>query len=180
VSPRDRSGPGGPGASGGSGGSVDPHDHLALSDLSVRYAAAADSRDGAAFAGLFEPDGELVVPTYPEGFHPVVTRVGHEQLHRVPAALDRYAATFHVVANLRFDVDGDAADGTVQCIAHHVSGAPPEATDTVWFIRYEDDYRRREGWWRFRRRVLHLQWVEHHRVDEIGPPWTTPSRRGDA
>jgi SnoaL-like domain len=150
----------------------------ALFQLSVEYAAAVDARDGVGFAALFEPDGELVVPSYPDELRPVVTRAGEAELRRVPNALDGYALTFHQVSNPRFDVDGDAAEGTVQCIAHHLSGIANEGgateagsgTDTVWFIRYEDSYRQRNGTWRFRRRVLHLQWVEHHAVERVGLP----------
>ncbi len=141
----------------------------ALYDLSVRYAAAVDVRDGDGFARLFEPDGELVVPDYPNDLRPVVTRSGPVALRRVPEGLRPYYLTFHQVSNPQFRIEGDEATGTVQCVAHHLSGPPPEAVDTVWFIRYEDTYRRRDRTWRFRRRALHLQWVEHHPVSRLGP-----------
>ena len=41
-------------------------------------------------------------------------------------------------------------------------------TDTVWFIRYRDSYRLTESGWRFARRELHLQWVEHHAIARPG------------
>lgn len=145
-------------------------DHAALSDLSVRYAAAVDARDGDSFAELFEVDGELLVPDYPDDLRPVVARKGTAALSRVPAALRQYRLTFHQVTNHHFRVDGSDATGDVQCVAHHLSGTPPDAADTVWFIRYEDSYRRRDGSWRFRQRVLHLQWVEHHPVERVGAP----------
>ncbi len=137
--------------------------------LSVRYASAVDGRDGETFASLFEPDGELVVPAYPDDLRPVVTRRGHDQLRRVPGGLERYARTFHQVSNPLFEIDGEEASGTVTCVAHHLDATSPP-TDTVWFIRYEDLYRRRDGRWRFRRRVLHLEFVETHEVDRIADP----------
>ena len=152
-----------------------PADLAALRDLSLRYAAAADARDGDSFAALFEPDGELVVPKYPDDLRPVVTRKGTAALSEVPGVLARYLLTFHQVSNHQVRVDGDDASGDVQCVAHHLSGNrgelsgnQGEATDTVWFIRYEDIYRRRAGEWRFRQRVLHLQFVEHHAVERVG------------
>jgi SnoaL-like protein len=153
---------------------VGPSDHrAALLALSVEYGAAVDARDGDRFAALFEPDGQLVVPALPDDLRPVVTRSGTSELRKVPDALARYALTFHQVSNPQFDIGGDDAEGAVHCVAHHLSGEPTGegGTDTVWFIRYEDSYRMRRGSWRFRRRVLHLQWVEHHPVDRIGLAW---------
>jgi hypothetical protein len=151
-------------------------DRVALFDLSIRYAAAADNRDGDAFAELFEPEGEAMFPAYPDELRPVVRRSGQAALRRTPGALKGYVVTFHQVSNPIFRIEGDDADGTVQCVAHHLTGEPGAvgATDLVWFIRYEDTYRRRDGSWRFRRRVLHLQWVEQHRVDVVGLPWAGP------
>ncbi len=158
-------------------------DAHALVGLSVAYAEAADQRDGDRFASLFVPHGELVVPRYPEDLAPVVTRSGTEALRRVPEGLAHFERTFHLVGNTSFAVAGDEATGEVQCIAHHLT--PPEdpaptdtdwtdtgSTDTVWFIRYHDEYTRGAVGWRFVRRVLHLQWVEHHRVDRVGPQVT--------
>ena len=148
-------------------------DTRALLDLSISYAAAVDGRDGVAFAGLFEPEGELMVPAYPDELRPVVRRKGRADLYRIPSELESYVVTFHQVSNPQFRLDGDDAAGTVQCVAHHISGevGGEGAVDLVWFIRYEDTYRRQAGRWRFRRRVLHLQWVEQHRVDRVGLPW---------
>jgi hypothetical protein len=157
-------------------------DRAALLDLSIRYATAADSRDGDAFAELFEPEGELMVPAYPDELRPVVRRSGQAALRRIPKALEGYVATFHQISNPSFRIEGDDAEGTVQCVAHHLSGEPggEGAIDFVWFIRYEDSYRRRDGLWRFGRRVLHLQWVEQHRVDRVGLPWADPGGSGGA
>ncbi len=160
-----------------------PDDHAALLALSVAYAAAADARDGEAFAGLFVEEGELVVPRYPTDLAPVITRSGPNALRQVAEMLRRYDLTFHQVSNARFDVQGDEAGGEIQCVAHHVSagvpsepagavGPVPAGTDTVWFIRYRDRYRRSGPGWRFLRRELHLQWVEEH-------PVTVLSRRPD-
>ncbi len=155
-----------------------------LRALSTAYAEAVDARDGAALAALFVADGSLVVPDYPDDLRPVITRQGHQALQRIPEGLRRYHRTFHLVGGASFDVDGDRAGGEVQCVAHHVStvggpgpldGAGPAGparagTDTVWFIRYRDRYRRSGPTWRFVRRQLHLQWVEEHPVALLGAP----------
>jgi len=190
-------------------------DTTGLRELSLRYAAAVDRRDGEAFAALFEADGELVVPDYPTDLRPVLTRRGTDQLRQVPSALDRYRLTLHQVSGAQVRTAGDDAWGEVVGVAHHLIEEPsaagatgtatgpatgpatgtatgtstgavagsagdtatdsaPEkaaerATAIVWYLRYEDTYRRREGKWRFRRRVLRLLWVERHEVERIGP-----------
>ena len=156
-------------------------DEASLRSLSTAYAAAADARDGEWLASLFAEDGALVVPKFPTDLRPVVTRRGHDALVQVAEMLRRYDRTFHLVTNHRFAVAGDTASGEVQCVAHHVSltgdrsgGGPasegPAGTDTVWFIRYRDRYRRSGSGWRFERRELDLQWVEEHPVTLLGAP----------
>jgi hypothetical protein len=161
-------------------------DEAALRDLSVAYAAAADARDGERFAGLFAVDGALVVPSYPEDLRPVITRAGTESLRLVPEGLGRFELTFHEVTNSSFTIGDERASGQVQCTAHHLSatgaagasGGGPAWTDTVWFIRYHDEYVRVATGWKFARRVLHLQWVEEHAVERVGPPSAGPGDAG--
>jgi len=148
-----------------------------LVSLSTAYAAAADARDGERFAALFVEEGELVVPKVPTDLGPVVVRRGHAELRQVPDGLRRYDRTFHQVSNHQITVEGDRADGVVQCTAHHASARSsddptqgPEGTDLVWFIRYRDTYRRTDTGWRFARRILDLQWVEEHPILRMGVP----------
>ena len=159
-----------------------------LQALSTEYGAAADDRDGERFAGLFVPDGELVVPNLPDDLRPVIVRSGHDFLRQVPDRLRIYARTFHQVTNHRyaFDGAGGTATGTVLCVAHHASAGGTgsgtgsstgsSGTDTVWFIRYHDTYRLTGSGWRFARRELHLQWVEERAIASPGilPPEETP------
>lgn len=171
-----------------------PHDELALRALSTSYAAAVDFQDGDRFAALFVEDGELVVPDYPADFRPVITRSGHEQLCRIPQALQHYRCTFHQMSNHEFAIDGDTANGNVRCVAHHLTAADPfppppvaagstsaedlapgaapvlpEGSDFIWYIRYSDDYRRVDSRWKFARRSVHLQWVEERPVLQMAP-----------
>ncbi len=170
-------------------GNVRGGDDGALLALSVAYATAADARDGDGLAELFVVGGELVVPSYPSDLKPVVTRSGHDAIRRVAEMLRRYHLTYHLVANARFEVVGDEAAGEVQCVAHHVTagdpsptpeadGSGPAGTDTVWYIRYRDRYRRSGPDWRFVRRELHLQWVEEHAVAAVGAPPGEPTGPG--
>jgi hypothetical protein len=162
-------------------------DELALRALSTSYAAAADLRDGDRFAALFVEDGELVVPDYPVDFGPVLTRSGQARLRQIPDFLRQYPITFHQVTNHEFAIDGDTARGNVQCVAHHLTAidpavppvptvgaeaeegpTKPEGSDFIWYIRYRDDYQRVDGDWKFKRRSIHLQFVEERPVLGMG------------
>jgi len=149
-------------------------DEVELRSLSTGYAAAVDGCDGTMLAALFVPDGVLMVPDYPDDLRPVIARRGHDALRRLPDGLRRYQRTFHQVSNHHYVVAGDRASGQVACVAHHVTGAGgaagdrPAGTDSVWFIRYRDDYARTAAGWRIERRELHLQWVEEHPVAVLG------------
>jgi ketosteroid isomerase-like protein len=149
-------------------------EEAALRALSYAYAAAVDERDGDRFAALFLPDGELVAPDVRGDLSPTFGRQGRDRLRQVLDGLDRYRHTFHEVTTTRYDVGEETASGRIWCTAHHVTAdetdrVPPSGTDTVWGIRYADDYRRTPEGWRIARRVLHLLWVAESPVVQIGP-----------
>jgi len=149
-------------------------EEAALRALSYGYAAAVDDRDGEAFARLFVPDGELVAPDVKGDLSPTFSRKGQDRLRRVLDGLDRYRHTFHEVTTARYEIVEETASGLVWCTAHHLAAdetdrVPPPGTDTVWGIRYVDDYRRTSEGWRIARRVLHLLWIAERPVLQIGP-----------
>ena len=132
-----------------------------LRDLAARYAAGADRRDGALFASAFVPDGRLRVFDPADAAEPRSERVGRAALAEVPALLDRYDHTFHLLGQARYDLDhaGDAATGEVYCLAHHRRGGPPAST-LVMHIRYRDRYRRADGRWGIADRQVLVDWTE--------------------
>jgi len=149
-----------------------------LRRLSTGYAAAVDALDGDAFAVLFTTDGELWVPDPTRGTMPTICRAGTEELRRVPDGLSRYRSTRHRIGPTSYVVNGGTATGEVTGVAHHLSASPvasdtgPDGgpgVDTIWFLRYEDEYRRLAAGWRIARRALHLRWVEERPVDHAGP-----------
>jgi hypothetical protein len=154
---------------------TDPvQEEAALRTLSYAYAAAVDNRDNEAFAALFLPDGELVAPDVKGDLSPVFSRTGRDRLLRVLDGLDRYRHTFHEVTTTRYEIADGTATGRIWCTAHHVTPddsdrVPPPGTDTIWAIRYEDDYRLTPEGWRIARRVLNLLWISERPVLQIGP-----------
>ena len=150
-----------------------PDDADALRRIAVGYAAAVDTLDGTAFADLFTPDGELWVPRPGGDGTPTARRAGRTQLEEIPSGLARYHATHHGVFGTTYDVDGAAASGAVVGVAHHLAAdrdvGSSGGIDTIWYLRYDDDYVRVGGRWLLARRALHLRDVEERRVGRLGP-----------
>ena len=151
-------------------------DEEALRALAVGYAAAVDTLDGPAFAALFCEDGELWVPDTSRGPEPTVCRSG-ASLGAIPGALARYHSTCHAVWSVGYSVDVDEATGEIRGVAHHFGAAGGDqvarpfgpGTDTIWYLRYVDAYRRTPDGWRIARRALHLRDLEVRTVRVLGP-----------
>lgn len=142
----------------------DADDRLALRGLVDAYAQSVDARDADRFAGLFAPDGELVV-FEPEEDEPSISWRGPEELREVMKLLSSYSTTFHLMANHTCEIDGDAASGEVYCLAHHLTEEGKGGDNTLMVIRYRDRYTRQDGAWRFARRDVMRQWTEHHAAE---------------
>jgi hypothetical protein len=119
--------------------SVTPGDHVALSQLTNRYAQALDAGDGAGFAGCFTPDGVL------DGAGDPVA--GTAALGQWCAGRQRRGR--HLPTGFVAEVDGDAAALT-SCGLFHDGGSPP----VVLTIAYHDRLERAGGTWRFARRTI--------------------------
>ena len=153
-------------------------DSAAFRQLSTGYAAAVDTLDGPAFAGLFTTDGELWVPDLAGDRAPTICRAGSAALERIPSGLARYHATHHRVGPAIYAVEGETGTATVTGVAHHLRSLPDASgparphdpgIDVVWYLQYEDEYRRVASGWRIARRVLHLKRIEERPVDHLGP-----------
>lgn len=128
--------------------------------LAAGYAIAADERDQARFVAVFTPDAVLEVENGPQR----ARYEGADELAQIPTRLERFARTFHMLGQCTHHIDGDTADGTVYCTAHHVSNDHPP-TDHVMFIRYLDRYRRTPEGWRIAHRRVVVDWTATHPVD---------------
>jgi hypothetical protein len=131
-----------------------------MRELAHRYAAAVDDRDFAAVAGLFAPDGVLVVPRPPRYLDPVVEHVGPAGVLEAMAALAGVPRTFHAVVGAVYD----GTRGRVAGVAHHVLPGDP-VIDLVWHLRYLDDYVETPDGWRFARREVHVDLVERRPLE---------------
>ncbi|WP_432877530.1 nuclear transport factor 2 family protein [Kribbella sp. CA-245084] len=130
-------------------------DRSELRDLVYAYAQYADSRDADRFVELFLPDGELRSAALAVRAGRAAIRAGVTFLQDPPP----FAATYHLVANHRCEVDGDAAVGTTYCIAHHLYGFGPRELHVAHLI-YADEYQRTRSGWRFASRTITQVWTE--------------------
>lgn len=131
----------------------------ALWELSLGYARSVDRGDVDAFLALFTPDAQLTVHN-PSDADPVGVYHGHGDLERIPPRMARFAATFHMLGQSEYRLDGDEPTGEVYCMAHHRSAGDDNPTDYVMFIRYQDRYRRHEKQWRIAERRVLVDWTE--------------------
>lgn len=121
----------------------------AIREVCARYALAIDTRDYATLAELFTPDA--VFGGTSDG---ASSLIGRERIvASLRARLDAGGATYHCVHDVLATLDPqdpDAASGIVTTHAATRTGG-----DTVTkAVRYADDYRRVDGRWRLRRRLL--------------------------
>ena len=130
-------------------------DEQALLQLAYRYAQAVDRRDADALVSVFTEDGIIA--------RPGSVWQGHEKLRGIIARLDTlYGTTFHTVRNQTATIDGDTAQAETYCVAMHILNSTGEKrTRMDMGIRYQDSFVRQDGVWRFARRELIVDWIEH-------------------
>ena len=115
--------------------------HLAIQQLAVRYAAAADSRNLDALVELFAPD----IDFGPWGVDRDELRTFFDRVLR------RFYRSMHQVVGHVIDIESaDRASGTVYCRAEHEDGD----RWIVMAICYVDRYRRVDGRWYFELRLV--------------------------
>lgn len=127
-----------------------------LRALVEQYASAADARDPVRFAAVFTPDATLAGSRF--------TYRGRDQIATVPAKLERYLRTRHVVGDQVVTLAGDRAGGETTCTAHHLYEEGGARRDRVLHIRYQDRYVRIDGTWLIAERTLLVDRTEDEPV----------------
>ncbi|SNS89555.1 conserved hypothetical protein [Sphingomonas laterariae] len=129
-------------------------DRAAIRALVEDYTIAGDAGDAARFAALFTDDAFIVTP-----FNRME---GIESIRTIPGMLGQmFARTLHQVIAQDVTVDGDQARGETKSYANHISVAEDgTATNDMWSIRYQDEFRREAGVWKIASRTLLIDWTE--------------------
>ena len=137
-------------------------DRLELSALVHRYAAAVDDRDIDAVLDLLTADAELVLPNPPDVLTPTRAHRGRDAIRAALDAVTGVGRTHHGVDSevYRGGVEDHVAHGRIGGTAHHWSRQHDGITDLVWYLRYDDDYRRTETGWLIARRTLTIDAIE--------------------
>jgi hypothetical protein len=136
-------------------------DRLALRDLVETYARGADRREPELVASLFGETGVLSRADAPG--EPGWVRNGAAEIEGPMRRLSRYDVTTHFLGqqSVWFDAaDADRATGETYCLAHHLHVVDGLQVNDVMSIRYQDEYVRASGRWRFATRTLVVDWTE--------------------
>jgi hypothetical protein len=130
-------------------------DRFALQDLVVRYATLLDDAQWDALGQLFTADGVFASPNS--------TTTGRAEIvENFKVKHAPFPVTWHDPHGMTVEFDDDDhARGTV---IGYAELANPDST-VVTSIRYQDDYRREDGCWRFARR--HVLSVYGMGIDEF-------------
>ncbi|AXU21278.1 nuclear transport factor 2 family protein (plasmid) [Novosphingobium sp. THN1] len=128
-------------------------DLAALRRTAERYAVGADRRDKALWREVLAEDVEISGP----GF----SIAGLEaNLGSIDHLAHAFTMTRHVVHDMDVIVEGDSAQGETRSTAEHRIAAPEGDKLLVWAIRYQDQWRRENDYWKFTRRTLIVDWEE--------------------
>lgn len=137
-------------------------DLQALRRTAERYGLGADRRDKALWREVLADDVEIVGP----GFAIAGLEANLGSIDHLSHA---FKATRHVVHDIDLAVSGDKAQGETRSTAEHrMTGQDGRDVLLVWAIRYQDQWRREGGKWKFTRRELLVDWEEVRPVHDVG------------
>jgi hypothetical protein len=128
---------------------VSAADLAALRGTAETYARGADRRDKDAWRAVLSDGVTITGP----GF--AITGL-EANLGSIDLLARTFVATRHLVHDIDATVEGDTAHGETRSTAEHHMGDHL----LVWAIRYQDQWRREAGTWRFARRDLVVDWQE--------------------
>lgn len=131
-------------------------DRAALERLVLAYCHGIDRRDLALVRSLYHDDAV-------DDHGAMFCGSPDDYVTWLPGMLANWQATSHTVTNMLFLIDGDRANGEHPTVAWHRTADGTQ--DLIAHGRYLDEYERRGGVWKFWRRSLVLDWMEHRAVE---------------
>lgn len=128
-------------------------DQAELRHTAELYAQGADRRDKALWTEIMTTDCHLSGPGFDLPGRDAV-------LSSLDALTAMYSVTQHRVHNQTVQISGNRAEGETYGSALHIADSDGRKTLVDWAIRYQDQWRRDGGVWRFSSRTLVLDWEE--------------------
>lgn len=136
-------------------------DVVALRQLADLYARGADRKCEEDYRRIFTHDAELVGP----GF----AYFGLDEVLKSITALDQmFSKTMHWVHNQTVEIDGDLAWGETCSTVEQRLHSPRDNELLCYAVRYQDEWRKEDGVWKFTRRQLLFDWEEVRPVRNVG------------
>jgi hypothetical protein len=127
-------------------------DRAAITDVTIRYCWALDTKDWPVLDTVFTVDANADL---------TVDLVGREQiLQRIKNALTPMDDTQHMVSNHQIVLNGDSATCRCYLQAQHVRKAAHGGPNFIIAGRYEDQLQRTPEGWRIVFRRLVVMWTE--------------------
>lgn len=134
-------------------------DRAALQHLVWTYCHAIDRRDYALLRTLYHDDAI-------DDHSPMYCGPASGFVDWLPAMMENWEATAHIIGNMVLLVDGDRAEGELTSTAYHRTR--DGSREFIAYGRYIDQYEKRAGVWKFQRRSLVLDWSEERTVNRNG------------
>lgn len=122
-------------------------DRIAVQDVMLTYTAAVDERDLERYTACFAADVDVF------GFGGQVFRGRDAWVDYVSSALDRYAASQHLLGPMLATIEGDRARTRTPVQALHFLAGDAGGRLTLWGT-YRTDMRRIDGRWQITRHEL--------------------------
>lgn len=136
-------------------------DIIALRQLADIYARGADQKREDDYRRIFAEDAELIGP----GF----AYYGLEEVLKSIVALDQmFMKTMHWVHNQTVEIDGELAWGETCSTVEQRLHPPRDHELLCYAVRYQDKWRKTDGFWKFTRRELIFDWEEVRPVRNVG------------
>ena len=132
-------------------------DTIALQRLAWTYCHGIDRRDFSLVRGLYHDDAI-------DDHGPMFKGGPDDYVAILPTLMKDWSMTAHIIHNMLFLIDGEQAEGEVTVTAYHQT--LDGGREVIGHGRYIDQYRKRDGVWRYYRRSLVLDWMEDREVAE--------------